>query len=68
MKTFAYLLAVILGLVGLNFLIAAGKANTIPRVIIGVVLLGAAIFFIVLARSKAPEVKVIQQIDLSGDV
>lgn len=68
MKPVAYLVAGLLGLGGLVFLIAAGQSNTVPRVIIGVVLLAAAIFFIFLARSKAPEVKIIQQIDLSGDV
>lgn len=68
MKTAAYLLAGLLGLGGLIFLIGAGQSNTAPRVIIGIVLLGAAIFFIFLARSKGPEVKIIQEIDLSGDV
>ena len=67
-KTAAYLLAGLLGLGGLIFLIAAGQSNVAPRVIIGIVLLGAALFFIFLARSKAPKIELVQRIDLSGDV
>ncbi len=68
MKVVAYLLAILLGLGGLTFLIAAGQGNILPRVIIGLVLLGVAAFFLVFARSKVPETKIIQEIDLSGDV
>jgi len=68
MKTVSYLLAMVLGLGGLVFLIAAGQSNATPRVIIGVVLLGAAVFLLFLARSKGPELKITQQIDLSGDI
>ncbi len=70
MKTAAYVIAGFLGLWGLVFLIAAGKypTKTVLWIIIGVVLLGAALFFIFLARSKGPEIKVTQEIDLSGDV
>jgi len=68
MKTASYLIAVVLGLGGLIFLIAAGQSNTMPRAIIGVVLLAAAVFMLFLARSKGPETKITHQIDLSGDV
>lgn len=68
MKTGAYVLSGFLGLVGLTFLIAAGQSNTLPRVIIGVVLIATAVFIGVIARWKVPDQRIIQQIDLSGDV
>ena len=68
MKTIAYLLAGLLGLGGLTFLIAAGQGNTGRRVIIGIVMLGVAAFLVAFGRSKVPETKIIQEIDLSGDV
>ena len=68
MKSFSYLLAGLLGLVGLMFLIGSAQGNTVVRIIVGLALLGAAVFFIYLARSKGPEMKITHQIDLTGDV
>ena len=62
------MIASVLGLAGLIFLVAAGQGNVLPRVIIGVVLLGAALFMVVLARSKGPQTRITQQIELTGDV
>ena len=68
MKAAGYLLSAILGLLGLMFLIASGQGNALPRVIIGVVLLAAAIAIGVLTRAKAPERQIVQKIDLTGDI
>ena len=67
MKTAAYVLAAVFGVLGLIFLVAAGQGNVLPRVIIGVVLLGAAAFMIYFARSKGPEMKVTHKVDFTGD-
>ena len=67
-KAATYALAGLLGLGGLIFLIGASQGNTVTRVIIGIVLIGAAILMSFLGRVKSPEPTVIQQIDLSGDV
>lgn len=67
MKTAGYLLAIVLGVAGLIFLVAAGQGNALPRVIIGVVLLGAAGFLVYLARSKGPETKITHKVDFTGD-
>ncbi len=68
MKTWAYLIGGLLGLVGVIFIIAAGQGNAIPRIVIGLVLLGAGIFVARIARMKVPDQRIIQEIDLSGDV
>ena len=68
MKTLAYLIGGLLGLVGVIFIIAAGQAKPIPRIVIGLVLLGAGIFVARIARMKVPDQRIIQEIDLSGDV
>ncbi len=68
MKALGYLGAGLLGLLGLVFLIGSAQANTVPRVVIGVVLIGVAVLLGVLTRLKAPERRIIQRVDLSGDV
>lgn len=67
MKTAGYAIGAVLALAGLIFLVASGQGNTLPRVIIGIVLLGGAAYMIYLARSKGPETKITHQIDLTGD-
>jgi hypothetical protein len=68
MRIASYLMAAFVGAWGLIFLVAAGQTNPLPRLIIGVVLLGAAGFLVYLGRLKAPQPTLIQKIDLSGDV
>ncbi len=67
MKTAGYLLGGVLGLAGLISLFAASQGHTLPRIIAGIVLWGAAAFMLYLARSKGPEVKITHEIDLPGD-
>jgi hypothetical protein len=67
-KALAYIIGGALGLVGITFLIASAQARTGPRVIIGLVLIAAALFIAALARSKVPDQRIIQQVDLSGDI
>jgi len=64
----AYLLSGMVGLLGLIFLIASGQGNTLPRMIIGLVLIATAVVIGAIVRAKLPEQRIIQQIDLSGDV
>ncbi len=66
MKTGMYALSAIVGLLGLVFLL--GNQGLVMRVVLGVVLLGAALALGWLTRQKAPERTIIQKIDLSGDV
>ena len=70
MKALLYVLAGILGLLGLVFLAAAGQGNAIVRVIIGAILLGAAGAIVALSRLKPTQTTHVyqQKIDLSGDV
>jgi Zn finger protein HypA/HybF involved in hydrogenase expression len=67
-KVVAYLLAVLLGLLGLVFVV--GAQGLIVRVVVGVVLLIAAGALVWLARQQTKHVTttVVQKIDLSGDV
>lgn len=66
LKTGMYVLAAIVGIVGLLFLI--GNQGLVARFVIGVVLIAAAIVIGWLTKAKAPERKIVQQIDLSGDI
>lgn len=66
MKTGLFALAVVVGLMGLIFVI--GNQGKIMRLVVGVVLLGAALAIGWLTRAKAPERTIVQKIDLSGDV
>lgn len=68
MQIASYFIAGLLALGGLTFLIASSQGHTLPRVIIGLVLLAGAAFMVYLARMKTPETKIIQEIELSGDV
>lgn len=61
-----YALAGIVGFVGLVFLI--GNQGLLARMIIGVVLIGAAVVIGWLTRMKAPERTIVQKIDIAGDV
>jgi len=68
LKLVAYPLAVLLGLLGLVFVVGAqGQAL---RILVGVVLMAAAAALVWLARQQTKHVTttVVQKIDLSGDV
>ena len=69
MKFLVYGLAVILGLLGLLFLIAAGQNNAVVRIAIGVVLLVAAGGLVVLVQLKPIQQTHVHQmkLDLPGD-
>lgn len=67
MKTAGYVLGFLLGLGGILALFAASQGHTVPRLVAGIALLGAAAFMIYLARAKGPETKITHQIDLTGD-
>jgi DNA-directed RNA polymerase subunit RPC12/RpoP len=66
MKALGYLGAGLLGLLGLIFIL--GSQGLWQRVLIGIILMGVAVLLGVLTRLKAPERRIIQHIDLSGDV
>ena len=68
MKTLGYVLAALLGLLGLVFLI--GFQGQIVRLIVGLVLLVAAgvLVYLMRVQPKPTETTVVQKIDLSGDV
>ena len=67
MKVVAYPLAVLLGLLGIMFVV--GAQGQWMRVVVGVVLMAAAVALVWLARQKPKQTTtVIQKIDLSGDV
>lgn len=65
-----YLVAVLLSILGFLFLFAAGQANAIPRIAIGVVMLIAAGALVALVKLRPVEKTVVHrsQIDVSGDV
>jgi hypothetical protein len=66
-KFLVYGLAVVLGLLGLLFLIAAGHGNTLVRIAIGVVLLAAAGGLVVLVQLKPIQHVHHMKVDLPGD-
>ena len=68
LKTLAYLLGGVLGVGGIVSLIAATQGNAGFRILTGLVLLAAGIFVAAITRMKVPEQRIIQEIDLSGDV
>ena len=68
LKTLAYLLGGVLGFVGIVSLIAATQANAGFRILTGLVLIAAGIFVAAITRMKVPDQRIIQEIDLSGDV
>jgi hypothetical protein len=70
LKIAAYLLAAVVGALGVLFLVAAGQSNTAARLAIGVVCLLAAGALAALARLKPTHETHVHrmQIDLPGDV
>jgi RNase P subunit RPR2 len=70
MKILSYLIAIILGFLGLMFV--AGSQGQVIRIVVGIILLGAAAVFIYLTRMRPQvtqtETTLVQKIDLSGDV
>jgi hypothetical protein len=68
LKIVAYPLAVLLGLLGIMFVV--GAQGQWMRVVVGVVLVAAAAVLVWLARQRAKQTTttVVQKIDLSGDV
>ena len=70
MRAISTILAVALGLFGVVAVIAAGQGNFIPRMVMGLVLIGAAVALFVSSRMQPQVHKHVHemQIDLSGDV
>jgi len=70
MRLLAYLLAALLGVLGLVFLFAAGQGNTVPRLVIGVVCLAAAAALVALSRLRPIHIRHErhQTLELTGDV
>ena len=68
MKTLAYLIGGLLGVVGIIFLVAATQGNAGFRILTGLVLVAAGIFIARITRMKIPDQRIIQEIDMSGDV
>jgi hypothetical protein len=68
-KFIVYVLAVVLGLLGLLFLIGAGQGNAVVRIAIGVVLIAAAGGLVVLAQLKPKHTTHVHhmKLDLAGD-
>jgi Zn finger protein HypA/HybF involved in hydrogenase expression len=59
-------LSILLGLLGLLFVI--GSQGQVGRIVIGLVLVGAAIVLFITTRLRAKETTVVQKIDLTGDI
>ncbi|MFH1723442.1 MAG: hypothetical protein ABII00_02350 [Elusimicrobiota bacterium] len=70
MRFLGYLFAVLLMLLGLVFLIAAGSANTLPRLVIGCVIIAGGVGLVAAIRMRVPETRlhVTHKVDLTGDV
>jgi hypothetical protein len=68
-KFFVYVLAVVLALLGILFLIAAGQGNAVVRMAIGVVLLAAVGGLVALVQLKPLQTTHVHQmkLDLPGD-
>ncbi|MFN2222701.1 MAG: hypothetical protein PVH65_08510 [Chloroflexota bacterium] len=68
MKVVTYLIAVIVGLLGVMFL--AGNQGVVLRIVVGAVLIIAAIAIVFLSRvqPRTSQTTTVQKIDLSGDV
>ena len=66
MKVIAYPLAVLLGIFGVMFVV--GAQGQWMRVVVGLVLMGAAAALVWLARQQPKQTTIVQKIDLSGDV
>ena len=68
MQTISYIVAGLLGFLGLIFIIGAAQGNASLRMLVGLALMGAGAFFVYLARSKPPKIEIHHEIDLTGDV
>ncbi len=70
MKIAAYLLATLMGSLGLLFLVAAGQGNSVVRVVIAVVCLIAAVAIVALVQLKPIQQTHVHhtKLDLTGDV
>ena len=70
LKLVAYVLAIVLALAGLLSLFAASQANFVPRMIVGIVCLGASLALLKLARMQPSIHKHLHEmkVDMSGDV
>lgn len=68
MKIVAYGLAALLGLLGIVFI--AGNQGVVLRIVVGAVLLAAAIALVIAVRlrPRVHQTNIVQRIDLSGDV
>ena len=68
MELAIYFVAVVLGLLGLLFVV--GSAGSVVRVIVGLVLMVAAgvMIYLTKMRPKQQETTIVQKIDLTGDV
>ena len=68
MKFVAYSLAVLLGLLGIMFVV--GAKGQVLRIVVGVVLLaaGGALVWLAKLQPKQSTTTIVQKIDLSGDV
>lgn len=70
MKVLGYLFGAALILLGILFLAAAGAANTVPRLIVGCLILAGGIGLVAALRMRVPEKRIqyTHKIDLTGDV
>jgi len=66
LKSILYLVAGVLGLLGLMFI--AGNKGLPMRIVVGVLMVGAAGALVWLTRAKVPDRTIVQKVDLSGDV
>ena len=68
MKTLAYFIGALHGIAGIVSLIAATQGNAGRRILIGLTLIAAGLLIAYITRMKVPDQRIIQEIDLSGDV
>ena len=70
MRVALVVLAIVVGLLGVVLVIAAGAGNAVPRIAVGVVLLAAAAVIGWIGRPQSIEVHqtLTQKVELSGDV
>jgi hypothetical protein len=66
-KVASYIIAGLLGLLGLLFLFAAGQGNAIARVTIGVVCIAAAGAIVALSRLKPQQHVHTMKVEMTGD-
>jgi hypothetical protein len=68
MEIVTYIIAAVIGFFGLMFIV--GAQGQVVRIVVGVVLFGAAgvLIYLTRVRPKEQETTIVQKIDLSGDV